>query len=140
MLVGSRIEVDGLIGYTVDDFKYNKNKMPYVKFSIACTMQLGERKATTQWYDVMVYGPRAIALIKEKRITKGWHCLVSGPHVQASYKTRDNITKFSSTIMADKIVTNTIVFNSDKALSDLEKVRDIEHAISDEDIEDLTPF
>lgn len=137
----SVITINGFIGKTIDKIEYGKNNKPRVRFSVGVSNQKFDGGTVVQWYQVLVFGDRALGLIKEKRIQRGWQAVIHGLHSYSPYRDKNGYTKFSNSIFADWEVINTAVLSSKRALDDIDKVREIDEQITEEDIADLeAPF
>lgn len=83
------------------------NGTKVANFSIATTKEWkdrdsGEKRSHTEWHNVQAW--RGLAEIVEKFVKKGHRLYISGESQTRSYEDKDNITRYSTTIIAKDLV------------------------------------
>jgi single-strand DNA-binding protein len=87
------------------ELRYTQNNRPVLKFRIATTesyvTESGERKETTYWHSVVMWGKRGEAL--SKILTKGMRVYVEGRIENREYE-KDGIKRWSTDINALNLI------------------------------------
>lgn len=132
-IVNSCQWIHGFIGQTIDSFQTGKNSKPYVKFSISETRTFKDEK-TVEWFQITVFGPLAEALVRQKRIVKGYQCLAVGVQKTSRWKDKNGNEKVSVETIATIVVSNEKLLFSRAALDGAAEARQIDQEIGDDDV------
>jgi single-stranded DNA-binding protein len=131
------IFIRGYIGADVKTLGTDKNNKNFIRFSVA----VNNNKGASTWYQVTVYNDLARALINKQRVIKGYEAVVKGIPVFSTYKDKNGIAKPSFGIFADWISIQEKLLEKGKHFDDLEKAKQIDDQVSDEDINEIeAPF
>lgn len=125
--------VKGYIGSDITEVTPTR-KTCMVKISVAST-ELGiSGKPVTDWFQCIVFGDLARALVEQKRIIKGNDIMVIGNPQNRKVILKDGKSIMSTDIRVLELVTGPKIFTSSKAKDDLEKAKAIDENITEEQV------
>lgn len=88
------------------EVRHLENGAVVANFSIATSevytdKSTGEKKEITDWHDIVVW--RGLAEVAEKYLKKGYKVYVEGKLKKRSWQDKENITRYTTEIIADEL-------------------------------------
>lgn len=97
----NQITVQGNVGRDPQELKYTGSGLAVLNFSLADTSGKKGENQHTNWYDVVVFGEQAEAVVDT--IKKGDRLTVTGRLKVSDYETRDGLKKKRVEVIADTV-------------------------------------